>query len=155
MPRSSLRSIAISQLNVSFMEAKNHRSRGRPEMSEGKKSRKVDLRLTENEYESLLALEKSLGISKTEIIRLRVLKENSVLLLNAKELIVRLDALGSELGRSGNNINQLARYANVMNKRGSLSGQVAERFNVLLAGYIKSQLSLEVTMRKIIRMMSR
>jgi hypothetical protein len=127
--------------------------KGRPQLTEGKRIKKIDARFTEKEYAVVLELEKQLGIRKTDLIRLRVLYQAQNVLVNAKEMIGQLDSIGVGLGRSGNNINQLARYANILNSRGMLSPVVVERFNILFATYLDHQKALEVALRKIIRVL--
>lgn len=123
-------------------------------MAEGKRIKKIDARFTEKEYALVLEMEKTLGVSKTDLVRLRVLNQSQTVLINAKEMIALLDRIGTELGRSGNNINQLARYANILKKQGILSPVVTERFLVLFGDYVRQQHALETALRKIIRMMS-
>ncbi|MCY1530418.1 hypothetical protein D9M68_656030 [compost metagenome] len=65
----------------------------------------------------------------------------------------KLDAIGAELGRSGNNINQLARHANVLQKQGLLSQSVTIEFSSLLGSYVKVQQELDKIIRQIIRLM--
>lgn len=136
------------------MKENNVRLVGRPAMKSGKRIRKIDVRFTQEEYDGLAALEKTLGISKTELVRMRVLKGSGLLVVNAKDLMRRLDQLGGDMGRIGNNINQLARYANTLDKQGLLSPQIIERFNVVLSAYLEVQQKLELVIRKIIRSMS-
>jgi hypothetical protein len=137
------------------MENKNVRLKGRPVMAIGKRVRKIDVRFTQEEYEKIIALEKQLGISKTELVRMRVLKDSGLLVVNARDLMKRLDVLGAELSRVGNNINQLARYANILNKRGLLSPQIIERSNQVMSDYVCGQQQLEIIIRKIIRSMGK
>jgi len=135
------------------MEEKYKRLKGRPSMKDGKRTRKIDVRFTEEEFALVLKMEKTLGLKRTDLIRTRVLQSSQVI-VNARELIVQLDQLGAELGRIGNNINQLARYANILNKRALLSVQIIARYNKLLEEYIRIQQQLEITLRKIIRSVS-
>ncbi|WP_313492286.1 plasmid mobilization protein, partial [Sphingobacterium multivorum] len=91
--------------------------RNKPLKTETQKNNRVfrfELRLTENEKAQFLALEKSLGINRSEIVRNRVLNRSSRILVDSKTILQMLDTLGSELGRSGNNINQLARHINTL-----------------------------------------
>jgi hypothetical protein len=125
--------------------------KGRPLKTEGKRTKKIDARFTVNEYNIILALEKTLGVRKTDLVRNRLLKDARLTIINAKELIGLLDDIGGEMGRCGNNINQLARYANILNKAGRLSPVVMERFNLLFEAYIANQKTLEAALRKIIR----
>jgi hypothetical protein len=121
-------------------------------MLAGKRIKKIDARFTEDEYKIICELEKTLGLTKTELVRQRLLSNAGLLVVNAKELIVLLDQVGAEMGRCGNNINQLAKYANILKKRGMLSPVVIERFNVLFEQYLKNQQALEASLRKVFRM---
>ena len=125
---------------------------GRPPMIYGKKIKKIDVRFTEAEFGLILKLEKTLGISKADLIRNRILDGSERVIVNAAELIGALDLLCAEMGRAGNNINQLARYANALNRQGILSVIVAERYNILLGNYQELQKRLEVLLRKMIRL---
>lgn len=129
--------------------------RGRPQKDNGKRTKKIDTRFTEDEYRLILDLEKELGISKTDLIRLRVLENAPNVVVNAAALIGDLDAIGAELGRSGNNINQLAHYANVLKKRGVLSAVVIERFNLLFETYNRQHKELIIALRQVIRQMGK
>lgn len=124
-------------------------------MENGKRTKKITARFTEDEYKTILALEQALGISKTDLTRTRLLQNTRAVLINAKETISRLDAIGAELGRSGNNINQLAKYANVLKKQGILSAAIMERFNILFEAYNKQQKELVTAIRQLIRQMGK
>jgi len=128
---------------------------GRPKLKDGKRVKKLDVRFTEDEYSSLLAMEKEFGISKTELVRMRVLHGADRIVLNSKELIRVLDGIGAEIGRSGNNINQLAKYANTLNLSGSVPSAVASKFNTLMADHIQVQRGIETALRKVIQLMGK
>lgn len=117
------------------------------------KTRRFELRLSEGELQQFLELERFLGISKSDIVRIRVLKNSQGILINTKELMKVLDSTGAELGRAGNNINQLARHANVLAKQGILNHEIISEFNILLTSYISVQQELEKIMRQLIRLM--
>jgi len=121
-------------------------------MVRGKRDKKIDVRFTSDEFELILKLEKTLGISKADLIRSRILTGSDRVIINAEQLIGSLDLLGTEMGRVGNNINQLARYGNALNGQGILSVVVAERFNILLLNYQDLQKRLEVLLRRMIRL---
>jgi hypothetical protein len=142
----------VSETRNSFpLMTKSLRLKGRPLKITGKRSKKIDARFTEEEYKVVLDLEKSLGVRKTDLVRTRLLQDARLTIINAKELIVMLDGIGAEMGRCGNNINQLAKYANILNKKGRLSLVVMERFNLLFENYIENQKALETALRKVIR----
>ncbi|GAA3989577.1 MobC family plasmid mobilization relaxosome protein [Mucilaginibacter dorajii] len=126
---------------------------GRPKLEKGRRSKFINVRFTDDEYKEIADLERQLGISKTELIRMRVLTDVKETVINAKELIKHLDALGAEMGRIGNNINQLARHANVLKLKGALNAMIVEKFNRLFGDYIQVQQMLEASLRKIIRTM--
>ena len=113
----------------------------------------IKARLTEEEFKQLLDMEKQLNLSRTEIIRSRVLYNSNTVLVNANDLLQVLTQVGTELGRAGNNINQLARHANVLNKQGLISELVIRDFNELFGKYIKSQQEIEKVFRQLIRLM--
>jgi len=127
--------------------------KGRPPLVEGKRSKKIDARFTEEEYKVVLALEKELGVRKTDLVRRGVLNNAPAVLVNAKETLRLLDGIGLELARSGNNINQLARYANILNKRNILSPMVIERFNYLFEMHLRQQKELAIVLRKVLKLM--
>lgn len=118
----------------------------------GKRDKKIDVRFTKEEYELILNLEKSLGVKKTDLIRNRILVGSQLVVVNARQLICALDQIGTEMDRAGNNINQLARYANTLNRQGILSVVVVERYNILLGNYQDIQKRLEILLRRIIRL---
>ena len=125
---------------------------GRLELQQGKKDRFIRARLTEDEYNKLLALEKELGMNHTDLIRHRLLGSQHKQLVNAHEVLNRLDVMGAELGRAGNNINQLARHANILNNRGKLDEIVVKEFNLLFREYTRIRNDTEKSLRQIIRL---
>ena len=131
------------------------RKKGRPAKAEGKRTVMINARFTEEEYQKILELEKALGLSRADIIRARLLDNAPQMIINARDLIGHLDAIGAELGRSGNNINQLAHYANILQLKSVLSPVVIERFNLLFSRYIDNQKTLETALRRIIRYMGK
>jgi len=129
--------------------------RNKPFKTETQKNNRVfrfELRLTENEKAQFLALEKSLGINRSEIVRNRVLNHSSRILVDSKTILQMLDKLGSELGRSGNNINQLARHINTLKLQGKMEPGELSRFPSLIADYIKYQRQIEQEFRNLMRL---
>jgi len=124
---------------------------GRPPSGDDKRSFKIDVRFTEAEYRQVERLEKELGLRKTDLVRRKLLNEGKGLAVNAAELMKRLDAVSLELSRSGNNINQLTRYANRLQKRGLLSVTVIDEYLQLLRGHEIQQVELARLFRKLIR----
>lgn len=126
---------------------------GRPPMLNGKRTRIIKAKLTDEEFKTLLSIQKASGMNRMELIRKRVLNGGVTVTINTKELLGILDGIGAEMGRAGNNINQLARHANVLNKLGKLSPDLITEFNKLFTAYIRIQQELEKTLRQILRAM--
>jgi len=143
----------VSETRNSFPLMAKRILKGRPVLLEGKRSKKIDARFTEDEYKLVLALEKELGISKTDLVRRGVLNNAPAVLVNAKEMLRLMDSIGLELARSGNNLNQLARYANILNKRSMLSPVVVERFNHLFETHLQQQKELAIALRKTLKLL--
>jgi len=132
--------------------AKSHNKRGRPEKLTGKRTKIIKAKLTEDEFNKVLEIEKVLGINRMELIRTRVLHHSDKILITGISLLKELDVLGAEMGRSGNNINQLARHANVLNNRGLLTETVLIEFNSLFRDYVRIRNDTEKALRQIIRL---
>jgi len=125
---------------------------GRPLKLEGKRTKHIKARLTEDEYSLIAKQWKSLSMKESDYVRLMVLKPDSIKIkVNAVELIRVLDEVGAELGRSGNNINQLARHANFLNKQGMLNAEIVVNFNGLFSDYISIFRKIEIEIRLLLR----
>ncbi|WP_183573812.1 plasmid mobilization protein [Mucilaginibacter sp. X5P1] len=131
------------------------RSGGRPRLTEGKRTKKIDVRFTEDEFKIILELEANLGMNRTDLIRLRILSDAQNIVINARELIGLVDSIGTEMAHCANNINQLAKHANILKKMGKTDPAVTERFSSLLTAYLQCQQSLEIAFRQIIRLAGR
>ena len=127
---------------------------GRPELKIGKKTKYLQARLSEQEYQMLVKTAKELNLSQTELIRARVLNNNQSLLINAKEAIQTLDKISMELNRAGNNINQIARYTNSLKLLEKEDNAILKQFNSLFSNYINTQQDLEKALRKIMRQLA-
>ena len=130
------------------------RYKGRPPLVSGKRTKKIDVRFTEEEFDLILAMENSSGMKKADLIRKKLLYEGGRMVMDSKAMMDNLDATGLELSRAGNNINQLARYANILNRDGLLSAVVVDRLLLELRKYNKIKMDLERLMRKLIRLLS-
>ena len=120
--------------------------------SHEQRSRRFELRLSEAERTQFLDLEKSLGLSRADIVRIRVLQHSKKMLVNTTEIMKLLDGIGTEIGRSGNNINQLAKHANTLQQQGMLHSTLIRDLAPLLTEYIRLQRRLEQSIRQLIRL---
>jgi hypothetical protein len=154
LPLANLKGVSEIRNSFPLMTATRN-AKGRPQLTEGKRTKKIDARFTEAEFKIVLELENQLGIRRADLVRMRLLNNSRALVVNAKDLITSIDTIGAEMRRAGNNINQLAHYANILRNKGLLHEQVAERFNTLFESYITNQKALETALRKIIRLMGK
>ena len=135
------------------MNRRARRTLGRPPLPEGKREFRITARFTADEYKVIEEMEKTLGVNKTEIVRSRLLQNSTAIMVNAKDLIRELELIGTELGRSGNNINQLAHYANILELRSAGSIRLVEQFNLLFERHLEQRRELDTALRKVIRIM--
>ncbi|MFD2285961.1 plasmid mobilization relaxosome protein MobC [Pedobacter petrophilus] len=127
---------------------------GRPLKPEGKRSRFLKARVNEEEYAIACNLWTELGLKESDFLRQKILKPSSVSIkINAGHALKSLDDVGAEIGRSGNNINQLARHANALNKQGMLSSGIVEQFNGLFSDYIFLFREMEKKTRELLRLL--
>ncbi|MCC2598289.1 hypothetical protein [Sphingobacterium sp. FBM7-1] len=116
------------------------------------RTRRFELRLSEAERAQFLELEKALGLSRADIVRIRVLQHSKKMLVNTTEIMKLLDGIGTQIGRSGNNINQLAKHANTLQQQGMLHSTLIRDLAPLLTEYIRLQRKLEQSIRRLIRL---
>lgn len=128
-----------------------NRIKKRKPASHEQRNRRFELRLSEAERTQFLELEKALGLSRADIVRIRVLQHSKKMLVNTTEIMKLLDSIGTEIGRSGNNINQLAKHANTLHQQGMLHSTIMRDFAPLLTEYIRLQRRLEQSIRQLIR----
>ena len=115
-----------------------------------KRIKSVHFRFTENEK---LEIEKSaaqMGVSVSQYVRTRIFK-NEVSTINAVEFLKAYREQVHELKKNGNNINQLIRYANYIEKTGQVSPQIIEEMNKYLGGFIVSQRETYALNKKILK----
>lgn len=126
---------------------------GRPHLKSGKRNRKISVRFSEEEFSSIVSLEKLLGLKRTDIIRKRVLEVNVQLIFDGRSVLGTIDQIGLELSRTGNNINQLARYANILNKQRVLSPVIFTRYSKELDKHSLLLKNLNMEIRRMLRLM--
>ena len=130
---------------------KNRKGNRKPVANE-QRTRRFELRLSEAERTQFLELEKALGLSRADIVRIRVLQHSKKMLVNTTEIMKLLDSIGTEIGRSGNNINQLAKHANIMQQQGMLHAVLIRDLIPLLTEYVRLQRELEQSIRQLIKL---
>lgn len=115
---------------------------GRRKLLDGQKREvKLQLHVTQAEYEKLNDQFRSTGIRYlSDYLRLLILgKRRAGHITNKKELICHLDSLGIQIGKTGNNINQIAKYANIQQKSGKVDRNTLINFNQQMSQYLTLQ----------------
>ena len=111
------------------------------------------MHLTEQEYSNFQVLLKASG-KKTisDFMRVLVLneKENNSIINNVA-LIKHLDVIGKEIGRIGNNINQLAKYANIQMLSGKVDPRTMAKFTDQMDKYLQERRELAKAYRALVR----
>lgn len=126
---------------------------GRPIITDGSKlSNRIDWRLNDVDYQQLKNDFESSGLkTMTEYLRLRIFKTKDLYVNNPVEILKTLDAMGERIGKVGNNINQLARYANSLQLKGKLEPGVMDSLNQLLREYGKERKEIALSIRALLR----
>jgi len=88
----------------------------------------------------------------SDFLRILILDEQkSRSIVNKKDLIKQLDKIGVQIGKIGNNINQIAKYANIQHKSGKIDQGTLNRFNDQMEQYLKEQQNLVKAYRALAR----
>lgn len=123
---------------------------GRPPLEDDERKHaiiKVYCQLSEKE--TILSEAKSSGLSVSDYAKRRLFGQKVI--MNYHELFKELHEIGTEFSRAGNNINQLAKHANALNKMGKLDNSVIDMLTLLLEDYVKKKEEVRVVLRKVIR----
>ncbi len=70
-------------------------------------------------------------------------------------MVREIHQLNLELARAGNNINQLAKHANTLQRVKRLKPEIADMFNALMTDYLQKQDEIRKVFRKLTREMSK
>ena len=100
-----------------------------------KREKRFELRLTQAEYDELLALEQTLQMDKSDIIRRRTFNNADAILITGRDFRLATDKIGAELGKIGSNVNQFARYANSLYNSNKVDPHVLGQFRNALQQY--------------------
>ena len=114
---------------------------------------KLQVHVTNYEFDRLKSLFQDSGERYlSDYLRILIFDERkSMSMINKKDLIKQVDRIGVEIGRVGNNINQIAKYANIQMKAGKIDQRTLNNFNDQMADYLKSQQNLAKAYRALVR----
>ena len=80
---------------------------------------------------------------------------NGIVIPNTRELKNKLDTIGYQYERIGNNINQIAKKVHLYNKEGRFPEDAIKRFNEIMEKYMKVTSDLTMAHRAFLRQLSR
>lgn len=109
-----------------------------------------NFRMTEEEIGQLRKMAQESGRTVSAFIRAKLFGGEKAT-INAVEFLKEYKAQIHELQKIGNNINQLAHYANICMNSGQLSQSVVEEMNEKMGDLIRCERAIESLERKIIR----
>jgi ABC-type transporter Mla subunit MlaD len=119
------------------------------------RSHRITFRLNDEEVKFLDDFSKSVGISRSDIIRNLIKKiQGDVSIIKTDRLLNELAAMSAEQGRVNNNINQLAKHANEYSNTMGINPKVFSQFNVLLSSYLDHQEEMNKTLKGIYKSIS-
>lgn len=114
------------------------------------KVKRKEIRLTQKEYDKLLQMATASGKTVSEYIRTKLFGGEKAT-INAVGFLEVYRKQIYEMHKTGNNINQLAHYANVCIKSGKLSEAAVQEMNQRLGELTRIEMKLEDAMHKILR----
>ena len=137
-----------------FWEGKNPRNldflniRGKMNKNKNNRIRRIEIRLTQKEYDRLEKMVASSSMNVSEYIRAKLFGGEKAT-INAVEFLQVYKKQIYEMQKTGNNINQLAHYANICIKNGKLSETVVQEMNQRIGELTRIEIKLEDAMHRI------
>jgi hypothetical protein len=116
-----------------------------------KKDKRLWIRLTAAEHDEVKRQSAGMGVSVSKYIRTRIFKSGEAPVINAVEYLSAYREGVRELKKIGNNINQLARYANHIQNSGLVQAAVMDEMNKLLQDFVRCQRETADLDRKILK----
>ncbi|MFV0377640.1 MAG: plasmid mobilization protein [Mangrovibacterium sp.] len=127
---------------------------GRPKLSiSDKRSESIRIWCTSEQKKQVKEMANSYGLTITDYVLKKSLGEKVV--FNHREYLNEIHELGTELARQGNNLNQLAKYANILLIERKLRPDVAEKIEEALRTNSKKQEEVRIAFRTLIREMAK
>lgn len=125
---------------------------GRPKMLIGKRDRRIEIRLTEEELIILQKIENETHITRSCLFVNRILHQQDFFV--TIDVINELATVGQEIGRIGVNINQMAKHCNTVIKDQSLNPKIAKEFNKLMTEFLEQEREVNKLFREMYRSMA-
>lgn len=126
---------------------------GRPKILIGKRDKRIEIRLTEEEFYILQRLENETKLSRSLLFVNRILHQQDYFITN--DVVKELSSIGQEIGRIGVNINQMAKHCNTVIKSQSLNSKITEEFNKLMQEFLSEEKEINKLFRQMYRTMAK
>ena len=126
---------------------------GRPKKLVGKRDKRIEIRLTEDELIILHKLENETKINRSLLFVKRILHQQDFFV--TIDVMKELASVGQEIGRVGVNINQMAKHCNTLVKSQVLNPKVAEQFNKLMLEFLEQEREINKLFRQMYRTMAK
>jgi len=114
------------------------------------KTKIIKMRVTEKQDAVLRAAADKAGLSLSEYIRRKTLK-GEVGVMDSLAFLREYNKYVLEISKIGNNINQLARYANMLNIQGTYSKDVIDEMTIQLRQLTQVEIKIEEITSKILK----
>lgn len=111
--------------------------------------------LTYGDYNLLMAEYETSGYSSVSAYLRKKIIGNGVIIPNPNDLRKKLDTIGYQYERIGNNINQIAKKVHLYDKEGRFPENVMNGFDEIMSAYLKVTNELSRAHRAFLRQLSR
>lgn len=120
--------------------SKKRKLTGRPKLAEKDlKKHRIVMRFTEDDFNIIKRRAENGGLKPSEYSEDLILKSRSFFAANPRETIEGFKSVAKEINPIGNNLNQLARHANVSYKAGVVDKDTFIKMNELIGQFIEKQ----------------
>ncbi|MCK5279498.1 MAG: plasmid mobilization relaxosome protein MobC [Cyclobacteriaceae bacterium] len=111
--------------------------------------------VTNGDYNLFKAEYEASGYSSVSAYLRKKIIGNGVIIPNTRKLKSKLDTIGYQYERIGNNINQVAKKVHLYNKEGRFPDDAMTRFNEIMEKYMKVTSDLTMAHRVFLRQLSK
>ena len=100
--------------------------------------KRLQFYVNQHEFKVIHAEFEASGYSSLSAYLRKKIAGNGIIIPYPKEMLAKLDQLGIQQKRIGNNINQIAKKVHLYHKEGRFSNDTVEQFNKTMIAYINS-----------------
>ena len=117
--------------------------------------KRLQLFVNHRDYGALKAEYEASGYNSMSAYLRKKIIGNGIVIPNTRELKNKLDTIGYQYERIGNNINQIAKKVHLYNKEGRFPIDVMNKFDEVMEAYLKVTIDLSRAHRAFLRQLSR